>query len=188
MLISTSVKKLRLSVMTEQNASMISSKSRTCFGEFNEVDCSCQCRSGFSNTEGFDEELDYELYFNVNERNATDSEWQDYCGGYATCSDRVPFYKPDELNPDAVAENDITFPAGQEAPYNYACLMSYERSNFTDQDPYTEYLPYNVEYRHTCGVPWQLEGVISGDDIQCVDTADSYYCICPEGYYSADEN
>ena len=42
--------------------------------------------------------------------------------------------------------------------------------------------------RHTCGVPWQLEGVLSGDDIECVDTAGSYYCVCPEGYYSADEN
>ena len=42
--------------------------------------------------------------------------------------------------------------------------------------------------RHTCGVPWQLEGVIHNSNITCVDTPGSYYCVCPEGYYSADEN
>lgn len=119
-------------------------------GEFNEVSYSCQCRSGFNNTEGFDEELGYEPCFNVNECNATDSEWQDYCGGYATCSDRVPFYKPDELNPDGIAENDTAFPGDQEAPYYCECPMGFERSNLTDQDPYTEYLPHNVEYRLHC--------------------------------------
>jgi len=40
----------------------------------------------------------------------------------------------------------------------------------------------------TCGVGWTLTDILSGADVNCTDTAGSYYCGCPAGYYTADNN
>merc|ERR1712130_887980 len=39
-----------------------------------------------------------------------------------------------------------------------------------------------------CGVGWTVTDHITGDDIDCVDTSGSYFCVCPPGYYTADNN